>query len=332
MLDIRTLRPRPHNIALGRLFASMVSLDAGQKGITLDANDLTAVFSRQLEWIDGKLQETKFAPTKAEDLIPFDPRGGPGVNQVTWQKVTELGSAKIVGNGDTTVPMVDAVGDEYTRDVKNLGAGYRYSVFDLLNIAQNPTIKLDARRKQAAQNAIRRLHDTLAFIGSANHGITGLFNDANVPLVTPITGDWLNVSTTPLLVQADLNKLTWAAYIATKENFEIDTLIIPTSVGQKFDEPIGTDANKTLRKFVLDNSPHIKRIETSHHLETASAGGGIRAVAYKKSDEVLVYGQNEMFSEEPPQRKGFNIEVPCHGRASGLQIFQPLAIAYMDID
>lgn len=323
------IQPRPRNQYMGRILANLIV--PGEEGLTLDANDLTAVFARELEYVDQVLQEEKFAPLKAELLIDYDPRGGAGVDQVTWRKVKELGVAEFVGDGTTTLPVVDAVGSEYTRAVKTLGAAWSLSVIDLARIATNPSIHLDTAKKKAAVNAVRRLHDKTAMVGSVALGWTGLVNDANVPLVTAVTGNWNSTATSDQILE-DFNKLYSSVYVATKENYEPDTFLIPTSLLERFNRPLGTNADRTLMTFIRENYPNIKRIETSYHLETASAGTSVRAMVYKKSKEVLVYGANNAYTEEPPQRKGLVIETPAHGRSSGLQIFQPLACAYMDVD
>src|SRR5690606_8311461 len=131
------IKPRPSNLARAALIAQIVLANPGTAhGITLDANDLTAVFARELEWIDQQLQRTEFLPLKSKELIDWDSRGGAGVNQVTWRKVTEVGKADWIGNTTTELPAVDVVGNEYSRDVRNLGAFYRYSVFELKNAAE----------------------------------------------------------------------------------------------------------------------------------------------------------------------------------------------------
>jgi hypothetical protein len=329
-MSLQQIQPRPRNQYMGRILASLIA-PGEVNGLTLDANDLTAVFSRELEWIDQKLQEEKFAPLKAELLVDYDARGGAGVKQVTWRKVKELGAAAFIGDGTTTLPRVDVVGTEYTRTVKPLGVAWDISVLDLASVAMNPSIRLDAERKKAAVMAVRRLHDKTAMIGNTDLGWTGLVNDANVPLVTAVTGNWNSTATADQILE-DFNKLYSSVYVATKENFEPDTFLIPTSLLEKFNKPIGTNADRTLMTFIRENYPSIKRIETTYHLETASAGTSVRAMVYKKSKDVLLYGANNAYTEEPPQRKGLMIETPAHGLSSGLQIFQPLACAYMDVD
>ncbi len=329
------IKPSRRNLARARALVAMVNEEMIERFapqlLTMDANDLTAVFARELEWIDTTIQREEFAPLKSEQLIPYHPSGGPGVDLVTYRKITELGRAEFIGNGTTQLPRVDVVGDEYTRSVKNLGVAWAVTVFELLKVATNPTIHLDTERKTAAVNAIRRLHDRTAFEGNADIGWTGFINDPNVPLVTPITGDWANPATTPLQIVADVNKLTWSIFIATKELYEPETLLIPTSLGETLDQPIGDNAERTVRKFVLENSAHVKKIETTHYLETASAGNGNRLMAYKRHPDVVRYGANELFAEEPQQAKALELETPCHGRTSGTQIRRPLAIAYMDL-
>jgi hypothetical protein len=323
-------KPRPSNIARASLIAQIVLANPGTaQSITLDANDLTAVFARELEWVDQQLQRTEFLPLKSKELIDWDSRGGPGINQVTWRKVTEVGKAEWIGNVTTELPAVDVVGNEYTRDVRNLGALYRYSVFELKNAAESPTIRLDSERKSAAYNAVMRKHDVTALIGDTTIGWTGLFNDANVPLVTAITGNW-STSATGEQIAADLSKLVWSVYKATLENYEIDTLALPTAFAQVFDKVI-SNTGISVRKYIQDTFPQIKRIITSVYLDTAGAGSIKRVLAFKKSKDVVLYGANDPFNEEPPQAAGLDFRVPVYGRSSGTQIRKPLAMAYMDL-
>jgi hypothetical protein len=334
MIDATKLTPSRRNVARARAIAAAVTEEQlhrfAPQLASLDANDLTAVFARELEWIDATIMREEFAPLKSELLIPYHPSGGPGVNQVTYRKITELGQADFVGDGTTQLPRVDVVGDEFTRPVKNMGVAWAVTVFELLNVAANPQIHVDTERKTAAVNAIRRLHDRTAFLGNSELGWTGFINDANVPIVTGNNGDWAGDATPDEIVQ-DINQLTWSIFIATKELYEPDTLVIPTTMGQVLDQPLGDNSDKTVRAFILANSAHVKKIETTHYLEDAGVGSAPRVVAYKKHPDVVRYGANELFAEEPQQAKGLEFETPCHGRTSGTQVRRPLAMAYMDV-
>ncbi len=319
--------PRPGNVYRAQLVGAIVM--AGSGALTLDANDFTANFARELEWIDQKLQRTEHAPLKSQELMKWEDCGGPNVELVTWQKVTELGEAQFIGRRTTELPTVDVVGNEYSRQVKNLGVKYSYTVFEVKNSAASPTIRLPEERKRAAYNTVMRKHDKTALIGDANEGWTGFFNDPNVPLVTPITGGWLTATGEQII--ADLSKLIWSIFNATIENHEADTLILPSVFAGVMDKPISTGADKSLRAYILETFTQLKKIHTSHYLNTAGAGGIKRVVAYKNDGDVIRYGANDVFEEEAPQRDDLNIDVPCYGRTSGTQIKLPLAIAFMDM-
>lgn len=332
----RKLKPSAQSIAMAKFAVSCLSPDQlASHGVTLDANDLTAAFARQFEFIDQEVIRTEYQPLEAEELIPFQPCGGPGVELVTYQSVTELGQAEIIGDGTTQLPRVDAVGSEMTRKVRNLGDAWAVNIFDVLRAATNPTIKIETERKQAAFNAIRRLHETLAMVGSADLGWTGLVNDPTIPLVTQAGAGTGWATATALEMVADINKLTWSIVTASKGLFtgKVFTLLVPLALGSRLDEPIGTNADKTVRSFILQNSAHVSEIRHTPFLDTANvAGTGPRVLAYKKEPGVLRYGQNKQFMELRPQEKGLEIETPCVGRSSGLHVLRPLGAAYMDVD
>lgn len=298
-----------------------------KQGLTLDANDVTAYFQRELEHVDTELQRTKFAPLKAAEFLDITAGGGPNVNQETYRKVTELGEAEWSGGASTEVPYVDVVGTEYTRDVRNLTAGYRYSVIELQNAALG-TIRLDAERKEAAVNAIRRKMDAAALIGNTKLGWTGLFNDPNVPLVTAITGNW-TTSATGHQIAADLGKLIRSIFKVTLENYEAKVLGLPTDFVEALDKPLTTTSDIPVREYV--EKLYGVKIITSHHLNTAGAGGIKRVVACAKGKDVARFIANQPFAERPPQDAGMDVRVPCYARAAGTQVRQPLAVAYMDL-
>ncbi len=170
--------------------------------------------------------------------------------------------------------------------------------------------------------------------GDSALGWTGLVNDATIPLVTQVTGTAWATATADEMVD-DINKLTWSIVTASKGLYtgKVFTLLAPLSLGARLDKSMGTNADKTVRAFILQNSAHVKEILHTPFLDTANvAGTGPRVMAYKKDPGVLRYGQNKQFMELKPQEKGLEIETPCVGRSSGLHVLRPLGAAYMDVD
>ncbi len=310
------------------VMAQIVSVQDHDRGITLDANDVTALFARELEHIDAEIQRTNFAPLKAAEFLEITAGGGPGCNEETYRKVTEIANAKWASSQDTDVNYADVVGSEYTRKVRDINHGYRYTVVELQNAALSPTIRLDVERKEAAVNGIRRLMDTSALIGDAALGWTGLFNDPNVPVVSAITGGWTTTATGHQIA-ADVGKLVRSVFKATKENYAAKILGVPLAMIDAFDKPLTNTSDLTVKAYV-EKTFDIKII-FSHHLDTASGTSGFRAVAAAKGKDVARFIANQPFQELKPQEVGTNVNVPCIGRAAGTQVRQPLALAYMDL-
>ncbi len=339
MIDVNKLRPSMQNIMLARLVLANASHDAKRDaGVhTMDANDLTAMFAREFEFIDQNIRETKYAPLQSENFVQWYAAGGPSVDTVTWRQVTELGQAEWIGNRSDDLPRVDVVGDELSENVQNMGVAWGFNIFDMLKAQSRPSIQLEKWKKASAFNASRRKHDTACMVGDAGFGWTGLVNDANIPLVSPITGGW--ATATALQMVADINRLTWTVYNNSYGYWTPSVLLVPDSLGEVMDTPIGTDANKTVASYILKNSRHIDKIEFTHHLNTANvAGTGPRVMVYpgdssgKASSEVMQYGANSVFTELAPQPKGLEVIINCWGRSSGLHLHEPLACGYMDVD
>jgi hypothetical protein len=202
---------------------------------------------------------------------------------------------------------------------------------DLLRAAESPTVRIDTEKKQAAIEAIARLHEETAALGSAEFGWPGFVNCEDVPLVTPLTGDWLAEGTTPDDILNDILELIYSVKSATLGVIDGDTLAIPLTYEKLFNRRLGDGSDTTIREWILKNIPQLKTIESWHYLDTADdAGTGPRVVFYRKSKDVLRYFANLMFREQPPQYKDLKIRIPCFGIAGGMSIRKPLGMAYMD--
>lgn len=297
---------------------------------SLDANDVTATFAREFEHIDQELVRTEFAPLVGEELIPYDAGGGPTAQAETYRMVTQVGRAKFAAHTAGNMPTVDVVGKEYTQKTEQLHVGYRYTVMDLLRAAEG-TIKIDTEVKRSAVEAIARLHEETAALGNTDFGWYGFANCGDVPLVTPLTGDWLDSATTPDDILNDILELIHSVKSATKGVIDADTLAIPLSYEKVFNRRLGDGSDTTIRAWVLAHIPQLKQIKSWHFLDTADdAGTGPRVVAYRKTKDVLRYFANSMFNEQAPQYEGLDIKVPCWGVSGGMSIRKPLGMAYMD--
>lgn len=327
---MQNIEPSRHARWMAGQVAALLIAD-GQLGMTLDAADVTIAFAREFEHIDQELTRTEFAPLSSEQLIPYDPGGGPTAQAETYRMVTQVGRARFAAHTAGDIPTVNVKAKEKTQKTEMLTVGYEYDVMDLLRSAENPTVRLDTELKTGAVEAIARLHEETAALGNAEFGWPGFVNCEDVPLVTPLTGDWLQTTTTPDDILNDVLELFYSVKSATLGVIEADTMAIPLSYEKLFNRRLGDGSDTTIREWLLKNIPGLKSIVSWQFLDTADdAGTGPRVVVYRKSKDVLRYFANLMFREQPPQYKDLKIKIPCFGVAGGMSIRKPLGMAYMD--
>lgn len=307
-------------MAAGFLAALDLKLDSAQ----------TMVFARQLEHIETTIYETKYIGLKARTLVPVDTSVPPGAQTVTYRMWDYYGMAKIVANFADDIPMVDAVAREFTSKIKTIADGYRYSIEDL-QAAAMAGIPLDTTLGTIARRVIEAGIDAVAAFGIPEAGMPGLLNHPNIPIVTPDTGDWYNASTSPTEILADLNKLVNSIVNVTSEIEQPDTLLLPTSLFTYLSTLlIGDNAERTVLRVFLENSPYIKNIDSWNKLETAGLDGGPRILAYRRAKDVLDMVISQEFTQLPPQAVNLAFKIPCMAKCGGVRVRYPLALAYMD--
>lgn len=289
-------------------------------------------FSQAFEFVETELQRTEFEKPIEEELIPYDTSVPSGAQSVKHRVVTEIGHADWVDHNASDLPYVDVKVDEFTVEPKLLGAKYGYSIEELEASAMNPTVRLDAELKESAINAVKRKHAEAAAVGSVKHGREGFINSSNVPLVSPVTGNWTTTATQDEIVE-DFQKLFFSIESATLQNHRADTVLLATELYDALERPYGDNKNYTIRKWLLENLKDrgLSEIRKYSRLDLANAGGnGPRAMAYKKDKKVVKYFPVVGFRELPPQKKDLNTNVPCYGKSGFTNFRLPLACAYMD--
>lgn len=299
--------------------------------LRLDAGE-TAALAKQLEYVYAKTYDVKYGELKSRRFIPIDTSVDNAAEYFTYRQWDQFGMAKLIANYADDLPRVDALAKEYPAPIKSLGASYGYSVQDMRRAAKAGS-QLETRRAAAARRAHEQAFDDIMAFGSADAGILGFLNNPNVPIVGAVTGAWVSTPATPLQIVEDLNTLANSIVLATLETFVPDTLLLDSTSFQLINSmPMSTtgDADKTVLRFFLDNTPYIRNVDQWTKLNTAGAAGVSRAVCYARSEEVLAGVEPQTFEQFPPQWRNLEAVIPTHSRIGGVRVQYPLAVAYMD--
>jgi len=293
----------------------------------LDSRE-TALLGKQLEYVKSRTYDVKYPEMRARRFIPVSNEANAGAQSITYRQWDGYGMAKIVANAADDLPLVDVVAKEFTIPVHSLGSAFKYDIQEL-RAAAMAQAQLDLARAKMARRAIEAGVDQIAAYGKPQAQQMGFLNHPNVPVISPNTGTWASASVENIL--KDLNKLVNSIVTATGTVHSPDTLLLDTaSFALLASTPTGADLGKTILRVFLDTNPYIRNIDQWNKLDTASAAGGRRIVAYVRDSEILELEIPLEFEQLPPQPRNLAFVVNCHSRIGGTVIRYPLAIAYMD--
>lgn len=296
---------------------------------TADAGE-TAMFARQLEYIRAKTYDKVYAENKALTFFPVSTDVPAGADTFTVQQWDWTGMAKIISNFADDLPTVSLIGRELPRKIHSAGIAYVYSIQEV-RAAAFAGVPLNQKKVNAVRRAMENLVDLLASAGDADLDLEGATNNSNVPIVTPLHGDWDNAATTGQQIVEDLEELLWSVRTTSKDTFLADTILLATTLFKQASTRTYSayDSRSPLVIF-KERNPGVS-VEQWLRLDTADAAGtGPRAMAYKKSDEVIEMVIPQPFEQLAPQQRNLAFVVPCHQRVGGVAVNYPIGMAYMD--
>lgn len=304
-------------------------------GAVMDSNEST-FFLRQLEHIKTQVQEVQYVGLKARKVLPVSHDAGAGAEYITWRQFDKVGLARLIRDYSDDLPRVDVLGSEFINNpVVGLGASYGYNVQEIRASQMAGGQPLDMRRAAAAQEAILRLEDDLAFFGDARAKLVGFFNAPNsTSVVLPADGAGASVlwsTKTADQILRDLNLIVNTIVESTKEVEIPDTMLMPTAAFNIIKQKrIGIDSNATVLSFFLATNGYIKDVEPLVKLTGAGSGGTNRVIVFHRDPMKLTMEVPLDVTSHEPQKDGLEYEVNMESRFGGVLIYKPLSIAIAD--
>ncbi len=145
----------------------------------LEARDLTAIDKVIYSAPDTELPARKLLNVKSD--VPA------GAATYEYKTLTKAGSAKVIADGDSKLPLVDADLKDFSQKIVTFAAGIQYSEQELRE-AQMTGLQVDATKAAVARRAIFELENKIAFTGDKKHGIPGFANADNIQVTTSSKG------------------------------------------------------------------------------------------------------------------------------------------------
>lgn len=300
----------------------------------LDANE-SVFFGRELEHVKARSYDVQYPELKARQMIPVSYEAGPGAASITYEQYDMVGVAKIIASYADDLPRSDVKGKSFTVQVRSIGNSYGYNVQEIRSAAMAGK-PLEQRRANAARRAFEEKVNRIGFHGDDEFGLNGLLTHPNITSGSVTAdgdeGDGNNdtewVYKTPSQILRDMNDLVNGIVNDTNGVEVPDTLALPIEhYGLIATTARSTTTDTTILEFFLKTNPYIKEVVPLHELAGAGTSGVDVMIAYRRDPDKLTLEIPQDFEQFPPQERGLEFIVPCHGRCGGVIIYYPLSVA-----
>ena len=300
---------------------------------TFDAQAALGFLVSQTSHIETAVNAALYPEIQYPSLIPVDTSAHPFVKSVTCFSSDKFGKAGWMNGNAKDVPLAGSSRAKHETEVHTAGIGYSYG-WEELEHARMLGINLPNDDAMAARRAYEEMVDRVALEGDSTKDFQGLFNNGDVSVEAPTTGDW--ATATPDQVLADINGALQFVHTATVTTVMADTLLMPWSKYNLIATRRIPDTTMTILQFILLNNVYTANtgqpltIRGIRKLDTAGAAGATRMIAYRRNPDVLKLHIPMPHRFLPAQQEGLEFVVPGVFRLGGLDIRRPKEVVYVD--
>jgi hypothetical protein len=289
-------------------------------------DDNSVFFAKALEYSMAQTYQRPIPAMAADRLVPTDNETPEWAESVSYEVYDIVGMAKIIAAYSDDLPRADIRGVEKVVPVVTLGNSFGYTTKDLRTALNNRT-NLPVLRAVAARTHVARKENSLKIRGDSAHGMFGIINHPNIPVVTPVTGTW-GTATGDQIVD-DLNKLVNAIVTQSNGTHTPSVLGVSSLTRSRMATKRMSGAQQTtVMQFFREQFPEID-IVVVEELRGQGAAGSEIVFAAERNATNYHYKAVMPFRQHPPQARNLEFVVPCEARTAGLVVMQPLATATM---
>lgn len=303
-----------------------------------DAQSTLGFLLPQLSIIENRVYQTRYPQFNYRDLVPIDTSGSEMATSVTYFSADQYGRADWINGNSDDIPKAGTTRSKFETPVYTAGIGYGYG-WEEIGRARLLGIDLPSDDAAAARKAAEEMVYRVVTEGDTGKGFYGIYNNPNVTVAQPTTGDWGNPATTGVQIAADINEALMNVFNDTNTVAYANRLILPHSSFQLIaTKPMSEDnPNLTVLDYIRRNNVTTQEtgetlvIRGHRGLDTAGESGNKRMIAYRYDREVLVLHMPMPHRFFPVWQSGpLRWDVPGVMRLGGVDIRLPKEVIYVD--
>lgn len=321
-------------------------IEAMTPGMRCDAN-ATGFLARDLVYVSRDIQRVIYEKLRAAEFIPITTEVPFGAEGWTYRQSDRRGKAlKSAHLAGDDAPNADVNMEEFPFPVTYAKGAYEYSLEEMAKTAfsvANGGVPFPLIREKAFACAemIAESLDEMMRIGEPLTGITGFFNNPNVPVITLTNGEWNNSGTTPEQILADLAEIEDDVIDESRDIHTVSKLILPTAYEGVLRNKKVTDSERTIWQYFFGTpqQPGTARMLKELHRWVAlndAVGDDVgvddppQGIAYTPNPELVRAEIPVPYQELAPEVKGFGWKVNAFAVFGGVVFKRPLAARYIE--
>lgn len=321
-------RRHPNEFAIEHLAKQVVNDShlLKERGWKQDAGD-TRLFATMLKQIIARTIPTLYIPNFVRSTFPIRTDVNPAARTYAHHRVIDHGDFELLTPGSTDTPEITISAEEDERRLSSYHAGFSWSLEDLEQAAF-AGVSLNTEQLSALNRAAERRFELVSLRGESAVNTTGVYNDANIGLVVPITGTWSGATQAQII--EDIRFLLHSVKTNSQDNYTPNRLVVPSSLwiylGLR-----NTNTDRTVRELISAEFSGLMIMEASSRTDVYDAGGtGPRLMAFYYDPELLAVVEARRLTLEPAEKRGFSYKISGRMRLGGCSCHHPLTAGYMD--
>lgn len=253
-----------------------------------------------------------------------------GAREYSYMESEGKGSAKIVADNATDIPMADLDGQLNLLPVKTVATSIRYSRQDVRSAQMQGLFDVVQQKSMAAREANDLALDDLIRSGHGPSGLRGIVNHPGIVVQNAITGSWQTATAAQIVgdVTTALN-----AMMNSTDNVEVpDTVIMDVASYTRISTLQNSTASDiTVLDYLRRAFPMVRRWDWEPGLRMADAAGtGPAMLAYRNDASKVRAVVPMLMQPTPPEQRGLSFVINFETRFGGVMAPKPRSILRLD--
>ena len=283
----------------------------------------------QAAHIESRVRVIQHGTIQYAALVFISREASPHADSIVYYSADSVGEMIDLSNRATDLPLVQVTKQQLSVPIRHKALAYDWSDLEI-GRAQYVGENLSDMKVRASFRIAEEEKERVFLNGDAAVGWDGLLENAAIPTEAS-AGSWETATDTTIF--GEINELIGARWEHTEAVRIPDTLLLPLAALYRLNRPMGNDASRSVREYVMQNNPYTAATGQPLMIrplrQFKSVNSTTRALAYPRSADVIRYHIPQELTFIDPQRVGMGWVYYGWMSLGGLEIMEPTAMGYL---